>query len=397
MNKKDIAHIKKQFKPNNDLMTISDIFNVYIMKDTSEIYHYEAMPFDLLEDEQKELFLANFKKVLTGQADEKLFELKFRRDKADSTQMILHQGLLSAETEAWTEEMLKIVAKMLHEKTYEMDLVITFIRGTYMKPVKQSTDITSEESDRDSVYAHGFILCSINKTEDPKKELLFDYVEKAFKYNILVDPVINLKAPISGFLFPCFNDGAADVNHVLYAAGKAHEPNYPFIEDVLNAEEVTTAQEDKIIFEEIVKSAVGKPMNTATLSNVYEEINRVVEENEDDEPPRLDSKDVEEVLRISGVEDVDTEKVEAAFEEIVDDRQYAFKATSVMPKYQSKSIKIKTKAADLSVSPEDLRFLRQVEIDGRIYLMLEVPEAARIEGFDMIPEALFTKVASEED
>ena len=397
MNKKDIAHIKKQFKPNNDLMTISEIFNVYIMKESSDIYHAEVLPFDLLEEEQKELFLANFKKVLTGQLDEKLFELKFDREAENSSQLILHQGLLTDSTDNWTDEMLKLVHKMLDDNTYEMDIVITFIRGTYMKPVKQSADLTSEESDRDTVYSHGFILCSINKTEDPKKELLFDYIEKEFKYNIVVDPVINLKAPISGFLFPCFNDGAADVNHVLYAAGKAHEPNYPFIEDVLNAEEVTTAQEDKIIFEEIVKSAVGEPMNTTSLSNVYGEIHRVVEENEEDDAPRLDSKDVEEVLKVSGFTDVDSEKVEAAFESIVDDKNYAFKATSVMPKYQSKSIKIKTKAADIAISPEDLRHVRQVDIDGRIYLMVEVPEATMIEGFEMIPEALFTKIDPDED
>ncbi|MEM1506513.1 DUF4317 family protein, partial [Domibacillus sp. 8LH] len=85
-----------------------------------------------------------------------------------------------------------------------------------MKPMKRSNE-DAEESSRDAVYSNKFILCSMNKTQDPKKELLFDYVEKEFKYNIVVDPVINLKAPISGFLFPTFTENAADVNHVLYS------------------------------------------------------------------------------------------------------------------------------------------------------------------------------------
>lgn len=62
MNKKDIANIRKQFKLNNDLLKIHEIFNVYIMKESSDIYHYQSMPFEMLEEEQKELFMGNFKK-----------------------------------------------------------------------------------------------------------------------------------------------------------------------------------------------------------------------------------------------------------------------------------------------------------------------------------------------
>jgi hypothetical protein len=354
------------------------------------------MPFEMLEQEQKELFMENFKKVLTGQMDEKLFELKFQRDVEENSQLILHQGLLSNDTEAWKAHMLLLVEKMLKDKQYEMDIVVTFIRGEYRKPMKRKSE-ESEESDRDSVFANSFILCSMNKTLDPKKELLFDYVEKEFKYNIVVDPIINLKAPISGFLFPCFTDNAADVNHVLYSAGKKYELNYHFIEEVLNAEETMTAEDDKIVFEEIVKKVAGDQINTSTLSNVYDEIHRVVEENEEEEVPKLDYKDVEKVLKSSGVKDIDTEKVESAFKTVIDDERYEFKASSVIPKYTSKSIKIKTKVADISVNPQDLRFVRQVNFDGKLCLMIEVEENAMIEGFEMIPEALFNKVKENDE
>ena len=392
MNKKDIANIKKQFKINNDLLKIHEIFNVYIMKESSEIYHQQSQPFELMEEEQKELFMDNFKKVLTGQLDQKLFELKFQRDVEDNSQLILHQGLLSDDTEEWKAHMLQMVEKMLKDKQYEMDVVVTFIRGEYMKPMKRRSE-GSDESERDTVNSHSFILCSMNKTQDPKKELLFDYVEKAFKYNIVVDPIINLKAPISGFLFPSFTDNTADVNHVLYSAGKANEPSYHFMEEVLNAEEIMTAHEDKIVFEEIVKKVTGDQINTSTLSNVYEEIHQVMEENEEEEDtPRLDYRDVEKVLKSSGVADVNTEKVEEAFKTVIDDEKYEFKANNIIPKYNSKSIKIKTKIADISVSPQDLRYVRQVELNGKLCLMLEVEENAEIEGFEMIPEALFNKV-----
>ncbi|MFD2654855.1 DUF4317 domain-containing protein [Gracilibacillus thailandensis] len=386
MNKKDIANIRKQFKIDNDLMKIHEIFNVYIMKESSDIYHSQSQIFDMLDEDEKELFMTNFKKVLTGQLDEKLFELKFKSDVDNPTQLILHKGLLTAESEDWKDQMLQVVGKMLQDRQYEMDVVVTFIRGEYLKPMKRSNEET-EESDRDSVYSHSFILCSINKTQDPKKELHFDYVEKEFKYNVVVDPVINLNAPIGGFLFPCFTDNAADVNHVLYAAGKANEPDELFVEDVLNAEETMTAKEDKIVFEEVVRDAVGHQINTSTLANVYEEIHRMTEDNEEEETPTLDYKDVEQVLKSSGVEDVDTEKMEAAFKNVIDDTSYELKARNIVPKYSSKSIKINTKVANIAVSPEELRHVRQVTLDGRRYLMIEVEEDTVIDGFTMIPEA----------
>jgi hypothetical protein len=386
MNKKDVANIRKQFKMNNDLLRITDMFNVYVMKESSEIFHYQSQPFGMLDQDQQELFLHNFKKLLAGNLDEKLFELKFQREAENNSQLILHKGLLSSEVEDWKEQMLLMVDKMLNSRQYDKDIVITFIRGEYLKPKKRRSE-ESEESDRDTVFSHPFILCSINNTQEPKKELLFDYVEKEFKYNIVVDPIINLNAPMGGFLFPSFTDNAADVNHILYAAGKIHEPDYQFIEEVLNGEEMMTAQDDKIVFEEIIKDVTGDQLSTSTLSNVYEEINRMIVENEEEEVPKLDSKDVEQVLKMSGVEDISPEKVEFAFKKIIDDDKYELKASNILPKFTSKSIKISTKIANIAISPPDLRYVKQIEFSGKRYLMIEVEEDTVIEGFTMIPEA----------
>ncbi|SDN52050.1 protein of unknown function [Fictibacillus solisalsi] len=390
MNKKDIAQIRKQFKKDNHSLKISNIFNVYIMKETSEIYHHQNQPFEMLDPDQQELFLINFKKLLGGNLDEKLFELKFQRNAENNSQLILHQGLLSSDVEDWKERMLQIVGKMLLNRQYEKDIVITFIRGEYFKPSKRR-GADAEESANDTVYSHPFILCSINNTQEPKKELLFDYVEKEFKYNFVLDPVINLNAPMGGFLFPCFTDNAADVNHILYSSGKVHEPDYSFIEDVLNGEETMTAKDDKAVFEEIIKHVTSDQLNTSTLSNVYEEIHRMIEENEEEEQPKLDTKDVERVLTMSGLEDISSEKVESAFKNIIDDQNYEIKASNVVPKYNSKSIKINTKVANISISPQDLRYVKQVHLSGKRYLMIEVEEDTVVEGFTMIPEAFGEK------
>jgi hypothetical protein len=386
MNKKDIANIRKQFKLDNHFMKIQEIFNIYVKKESGEIYHQVSQPFQMLEQEAQELFLANFKKVLTGNLDTKLFELKFRRDVEESTHPLLFDGLRSDTTEDWKEYMLEIVRKMFAQTVYEFDCMVTFIRGEYRKSTRKR-DQESEEGGDDEVYSNEFILCSLNKTDQPKKALMFDYIEKEFKSYNVFDPIINLDSPLSGFLFPAFNDNAADVNHILYYTGKTNQPDGRFIEEVLNCEEIITAQENKDSFDLILKEVMGDKVDSQVISNVYEEIDKLVQENlenEESEIPTLDSKDIERILTVSGVENVETAKVEHAFKTIVDDEKHEIKASSLVPK----TIKINTRVADVSINPKDLKYVKYITYEGKRCLLLEVDEEVVVEGFRLETKTL---------
>ena len=380
LNKKDIANIRKEFKLDNYRMNIREIFNVYVKKESGEIYHHISQPFQMLEQEAQELFLTNFKKVLTGNLDTKLFELKFKQDVEDSTQRILFNGLHMASTD-WQESMLQIVEKMFSHSVYEFDTVVTFIRGEYRKATRKRDMETGEGGDDETFSSH-FTLCSVNKTDQPKKALLFDYIEKEFKSNNAVDPIINLTSPLSGFMFPTFSDNSADVNHILYCAGKVNQPDITFIEEVLHCEDIITAVEDKDSFELILKTVIGDEVDSKVISNVYEEIDKLVQENNEDEEseiesPMLDYRDVERILTVSGVENVDTARVEHAFKAVVADETHEFKASSILPK----TIKIETKIATVSIDPKELGNVKYITFNGKQCLLLEVNEDVVVEGF----------------
>lgn len=389
MIKKEIAYIRKQFKLDHERLSIYDILNVYIMKETNEIYHFERTPFELLEREKQELHMGNFKRLLSGELDQKLFEVKFQEhpETDKPAQELLHQALVTGDADEWHDLMLLLVEKMLEDRTYERDTVITFVRGQYYKPTKERNE-EAEESETDEMFANPFILCSINSTEPQRKTLMFDYVEREFKYNVIVDPIIKLRSPEQGFFYPSITDGFSDVNRVLYCAGKANDPNQHFIDQVLNAEKTVTALEERAIFEEIVKEVAGDQLDASTIASVYEEIQQVIETHEEEEPPKLDYRDVERVLTASGVENVTTEKVELAYQTVIDDKNYEIKASSVVPKFTSKSIKIETKVATISVSPQDLKYLKQVNYHGKRCILIEVDEDAVIEGFTLSTEEL---------
>ena len=115
---------------------------------------------------------------------------------------------------------------------------------------------------------------------------------------------------------------------------------------------------------------------------MYEEIDKLVQENNEDkeselESPKLDYRDVERILTVSGVEDVDTAKVEHAFKTVVADETYEFKASSVVPK----KVKIETKIATVSIDPKELKNVKYVTFNGKKCLLLEVNEDVVVEGF----------------
>ena len=395
MNKKDIADIRKRFKMDSDLLKIADIYNVYIKQESNEIYHEVSSSFSLLDREQQEMFLDNFKKILGGKLDVKLFEVKFQRPEegqTDHTQQLLYEGLRRDDVSSWKADMQQIALKMVQDNQYEKDMVVTFIRGNYNKTTKRQPDETEIDM-RDEVFTTPFILCSMNQTELPKRSLVFDFVEKEFKSSLLVDPVIKLATPIGGFLFPSFTDNAADINHIMYAASKANKPDFQFIEKVLNGDEIMTAEEDKAVFEEIVKVVIGDEVNSRTLAGLYDEINHMLKVEEDDKDedsgvPTLDTVEVARVLKASGVKDVSIEKVERAFQQVVEDKNYEMKASHIVPSYASKSIKISTKVANIAISPQDLRYVKQVNYNGKRCILIEVEEDTMIEGFKLLSEDL---------
>src|SRR5690606_16503336 len=161
-----------------------------------------------------------------------------------------------------------------------------------------------------------------------------------------------------------------------------------FIEAVLNGQQKATAEQDKAIFEEVVREVAGEQLDTAALAHMYEEINSFIEENAEVDMPKLDYRDVERVLTASGVQQVTAEKVEQALQQVTDDARYELTAASVLPKFTSKSIKINTKVANITISPQDLQYVRQVNVQGKRCLLIELDEEVVIEGFTMATENL---------
>ena len=391
MNKQDIAGIRKELKPDNLMLKIKELYCVYIKKDSYIKLMDEINYFNMIDSEKQELFLKNFKKILSGDLDTKTFELDFKESSPidiENSNNILCETLKSETKNTFIDRCSKIIDKIVANYKYETDVVISFIRAEYWKGAKNRSKEADEAMD-DNVSVFNFMMCSINKVEPPKTVLQLDYTNMGFKTNSPLDCIINLNSPLDGFMFPCFNDNAADVNRILYYTLNLKNIDAGFIENVLNCELKKTSIEEKDEFTAILKNVIGAKISAETIHNIYENLDLRMNEdvdNDSNEIPSVNMSDIRDVLQESGVEN--TDNLENVFKEISGDIKTSFKIQNIIPSSNSKSIKIKSEDINISIAPKDLNNIRQIKDEfGRKCLLILLNDDISIEGFTLETES----------
>lgn len=377
MNKRDLASLRREFKLSSYLMPIKETYSVYLKRDNGEIITREFNYFEMMDIDKKELYLANFKKILTGAIDTKIFELDFNKSQEDNsinTQHLLYNAI-SSETNI-IEYADKIVEKISNHFTYDTDIVINFIRSEYYKANRKETE---EEDPENYVQAIEFILCSINKVDIPKKALKFDYADKTFKPNSVLDSIIKLDSPLDGFMFPSFSSDYVDTDKVIYYSSKSRLMNFTFVEEVLGCRIKHTAVEERESFNAILNAVIGDKIRPETMQEIYESMHDKLEDQEDDEEPVVNIKGLESILEYCGIEKI--ERVRSAFEEICGG-DYDFKIKNIIPEFYSKSIKLENEYTSIEIEPNKLSSMKQIVTEeGKKCLLIELNEGLTLNGF----------------
>src|SRR5699024_12647674 len=105
--------------------------------------------------------------------------------------------------------------------------------------------------------------------------------------------------------------------------------------EVLNCEDMITAAENKDGFELVVQRLAGDKEDANMLSNIYEEINQIVQESEEEEAEEVTNLDynvVEHILSSNRVEDIDTEMLKNTLQTVFNDEQHDFIVDTLLQK-----------------------------------------------------------------
>lgn len=375
LNKKSLGYLKKNLKINSKYIKIDKLYSSYVKKDNGEIIYSEKKLFDTLEEEVQELYLKNFKKLLTGNIDEKVFELSFITDNEEKNVQGLFLDIINSDFH--DEEGIKtFISEIYKNCIYETDFIINILKCEHKRQDGHG-DIEDLGDSKD------FMLCSINKISPEKKSLKFDYKSKAFKQNSSMEMIIDLNSPLQGFVFPLVEESYEDVNRVIYNNGKNKAVDESFIKNVLGCNFRATSKQDKDNLDNIIKFTTKDGIKATDLKNLYEFLLERKEEEED----LVSIRDI--VPFIEENTDLEYEDMVRMSEKLLGDKDYKFKGENLLPDVNSKSIKIENKDICINMNPMYLdNLIQTVDKDGNRFIKIKIDEKAYINDIEIKDEIL---------
>ena len=360
MNQKELSELRRRFRPEKS--AISHIYGCYV-NGSREIISYLDEPMGMMPQEEAEKYLGLLKKALSGTLGRNLVDIVF------STQQVMdsdeHRFLMGLRDSQLKDGALrqsfydKVIASL------DMDgsnYLILLAHDAYDVPYK-GRDGELQDDASDTVFS--YIICCVCPVKDGKLELGFFSGENEFHScaaNQIVAP------PELGFLFPAFDDRAANIYNALLYSKKADQLHQEFINAVFRTEPPMSAAEQREAFEGALTGALEDACSIEVVQAVHERLrDQIVQhkETKDPEPLALTAGDIGNILRDCSVPE---ERV-SAFLERCGERLGANVVLNPVNLIESGKFEVETADAKLSLDPEHSYLLEMRVIDGRQYLL----------------------------
>ena len=360
MNQKELSELRRRFRPEKS--AISHIYGCYV-NGSREIISYLDEPMGMMPQEEAEKYLGLLKKALSGTLGRNLVDIVF------STQQVMdsdeHRFLMGLRDSQLKDGALrqsfydKVIASL------DMDgsnYLILLAHDAYDVPYK-GRDGELQDDASDTVFS--YIICCVCPVKDGKLELGFFSGENEFHScaaNQIVAP------PELGFLFPAFDDRAANIYNALLYSKKADQLHQEFINAVFRTEPPLSAAEPREAFEGALTGALEDACSIEVVQAVHERLrDQIVQhkETKDPEPLALTAGDIGNILRDCSVPE---ERV-SAFLERCGERLGANVVLNPVNLIESGKFEVETADAKLSLDPEHSYLLEMRVIDGRQYLL----------------------------
>lgn len=366
MNKKEINELKKNFSDDKGNFTINRVVTAMVDKDKNIKCKSNRLYYTIDQD-NSEPINENLKKVLSGTIGKNLLEYAFPNDAylEGGVQPFLYEVLKSKfEDEEITDKFLNtIVEKTEYVSTYS----IFSAHCTYSVFSKNKSGDTDLEADTN----YNFLITAICPVNLRIDGLIYDEESNSITKKESSDRIVEL--PSDGFLFPLFNDRAADVNGVLYYVKNAKKPNISIIEDLLGCEYCMSGECERESFHQIIENVAGDELDYDMITSVNKEIQKYIDENSlDTQTPEIDNNKLSSILWNSGVSQEKLQNLPQIYEQEVGSTP--FKALNVVDK---KTV-VSTSGITVNVGKDCVDKVKTQVIDGRKYLVISLEDETDI-------------------
>lgn len=371
MNQKELGELRRRFRPNKN--NISHVYACYVSP-VKEIIAEVDQPLSLLNEDDVESCLSLLRRAMSGGLGRNLMDIEFTTQAvAEGEEHKLLRTLRdtrlkdAAARRAFYEKAIQSVE--MGEDSY----LILLACDTYDVPFKGRDGETFDDAS-DTVYS--YLVCAVCPMREGKPGLGYVPTENALH----VKTAGRLAAPPEvGFLWPAFDNRAANLYNALYYAHKPDLIHPEFIEGVFGAEAPLSAPEQREAFETALTDALGVECSMELVQAVHEQLRERIDLHKESKSPEaltVTARDVGGMLRECGVEE---ERV-SAFQDYCGQRLGEGAAMDPANLIDSKRFLIKAGEITITVKPELSGQVEARVVDGRKYLLIPAGDGVEVNG-----------------
>ena len=371
MNKKEISELRRRFKPEKN--NISQVHGCYV-NGKGEVISYIDESLRTMPQEEAEKYLSLLGKALSGTPGKNLIDIVFSTAQVvDSDEHRRLMGLRDSKLqdgEIRQEFYQKVIDSLdMGDSNY----LILLAHDSYDVPSRDRNG--DKQDDSDTVFS--YILCCVCPVKDGKTELGYCPGENEF-HNCVPSQLV--AQPELGFLFPAFDDRAANIYSALAYSKKADQLHQEFLDAIFHIEDPPmSAGEQRQAFENALVQSMEGGCSLEVVQAVHERLALRIEEHKeskDPEPLAVTAREVGTILRDCGVEEP---QVEAFCQSC--GRQFGEGAAlSPANLIDSKRFQVRTGDATLTLAPDRSYLLETRVIEGRKYLLVPVDGEMEVNG-----------------
>ena len=373
MNQKEVSELRCRFRP--DKSAVSRIYGCYV-NSSREIVSYLDESLGSMPQDEAEKYLSLLKKSLSGTLGRNLIDLVFSTQQvADSEEHRLLMSLRDSklkDREVRETFYRKVIDSLeLEESGY----LILLVHDDYDVP-RRAKDNTVMRDASDEVFS--YLLCCVCPIKERKAELGFFPGDNEF--HTCGGQVVS--APELGFLFPAFDDRAANLYNALFYTRKAGKIHQEVIDAVFHVEPPMSAAEQREAFQAALSDALDEAYQVEIAQTVYERLNERIhahKENKDPEAPIITPGEIGGILRECGV----AEEQVAAFQERCAQQFGSGAALNPANLIDAGRFEVKTSEATISVPPERSYLVETRVIDGKRYILIRADDGVEVNGVNV--------------
>ncbi len=369
MNEKEVAEIRRRFNPQKT--NIIGVHGCYV-NENREIVAEFNQPLAALTQDETESMLALLKKLLSGGLDRNLIDIEFSNEQVLGGEE--HKRLLKLRDSALCDEP--------ELKALFSDIIETVrVEGAYLiLAAADSYDVFTYredgKKDEDSTELFKYFLCGVFPVKMTKPQLSFAAFDNTFK-NIVANSVIT--APLLGFMFPAFDDRAANIYNTLFYTKDSAANNSEIIDRLLKAEPPMPAAEQRETFNSLLNGVTNDENNLEIIKNIQDEIGGMITEHKESrerEPLAVSRDDICDILRSADMSDEKIETFKAGFDESFGEK------ARLNPQNLVETKRLELMGADISIkiNPERSELVETRVIDGVKYILIRADEEIEVNG-----------------